>query len=222
MGYLLTEIVVYLVIAGLIGFAFGWLVRDGALDKYFDKLIGFIKMIWSSIIGLFGKVKELWNAYYLTLTTSKKVVEEPNAEVQETKEEVAPAKVAEVIKEEVKIEEPLVEEPKAEVLEETVTEIAKDVEVLKVEEPKVSTSEETNSPVLLTEAPESGADKLSSIKGIGPVLEKKLNELGVYSFEQIASWDAAQELWIGTQMAFPKRVTKEEWVKQAKELLKNK
>ena len=45
---------------------------------------------------------------------------------------------------------------------------------------------------------------------------------GVYSFEQIASWDTEQEVWIGTQMAFPKRVTNEEWVKQAKELLKNK
>ncbi len=30
-------------------------------------------------------------------------------------------------------------------------------------------------------------DKLQKIKGIGPVIEKKLNEAGVYTFEQLAS-----------------------------------
>jgi predicted flap endonuclease-1-like 5' DNA nuclease len=247
MGYLLTEIVVYLVIAGLIGFAFGWLVRDGALNKYFDKLIGFIKKIWEAIKSFFGKikaycssieifkkssetkeptksdtedkekfclitkVKELWNTYYLTLTTSKKVVKETKEEVKET----APEKVAEVSKEEPKVEEVKTEEP--------IQEVAKEVEpevVVPVETEEVI--DDASKPTLFTETPTDGADKLSALKGIGPVLEKKLNELGVYTYAQIASWDSEQEVWIGTQMAFPKRVTKEEWVKQAKELLKNK
>jgi predicted flap endonuclease-1-like 5' DNA nuclease len=242
MGYLLTEIVVYLVIAGLIGFAFGWAVRDGVLDKYFDKVIELIKKAWAAIKSLFTKiksyfsnlelfkksdktkenvksdtkdedekfclitkVKELWNTYYLTLTTSKKVVKEAKEEVKET----TPEKVA-------KVEEPA----KEDTVEETV---AKEVEA------EVATSTETveviddaSKPTLFTETPTEGADKLSALKGIGPVLEKKLNELGVYTYAQIASWDSEQEVWIGTQMAFPKRVTKEEWVKQAKELVKNK
>jgi predicted flap endonuclease-1-like 5' DNA nuclease len=190
MGYLLTEIALYLFIAGLIGFAFGWAVKAGALDKYFDKLI-----------ELLEKIKKAFKAYYLTLTTTKKVLQEEKSDVKEvTKEEVIEETVPEVTKE-AKTEVSISSEKKTET-----------VETLD-EEPK---------PVLLTEAPKAGTDKLSSIKGIGPVLEKKLNELGVYSFEQIASWDATQELWIGTKMAFPKRVTKEEWVKQAKELLKNK
>jgi predicted flap endonuclease-1-like 5' DNA nuclease len=33
-------------------------------------------------------------------------------------------------------------------------------------------------------------DKLQKIKGIGPVIEKKLNEAGVYTFEQLASKNA--------------------------------
>ena len=210
MGYLLTEIVVYLVIAGLIGFAFGWLVRDGALDKYFDKLVEFINKIWIAIKGLFGKLtsskekEEVVNTKSVDATTEdvKKSEETKNVEAVVTvTEEVAPVKIAKKIKEEVKVEEPIAEEIK-EVVAET-----------------VETQEDVIKPTLLTEAPETGADKLSTIKGIGPVLEKKLNELGVYSFEQIASWDTEQELWIGTQMAFPQRVRKEEWVKQAKELL---
>lgn len=33
-------------------------------------------------------------------------------------------------------------------------------------------------------------DKLQKIKGIGPVIEKKLNEAGVFTFEQLAEKDA--------------------------------
>ena len=205
MGYLLTEIVVYLVIAGLIGFAFGWIVRDGVLDKYFTKAKEEVPEVKEEVSS--EKVAEVL----------KEEVKE-TLETKETVKEVAVETVVEVVEEEVKTE-----EPKTEVVEETVVEIIKEVE------PNISTPEETvevtaevAQPTLLTEAPTEGQDKLSAIKGIGPVLEKKLNELGIYSFEQIASWDAEQEVWIGTQMAFPKRVTKEEWVKQAKELLKNK
>ncbi len=170
MGYLLTEIVVYLVIAALIGFAFGWLVKGASLDKYFEKCT-----------KLMGKAKEALKAYYLTLTTTKKVLKEEKLESKETAKIEVPTPI------------------------DTVKE-----------------SDEKNKPTLLREAPKDGGDKLSTIKGIGPVLEKKLNELGIYSFEQIASWDTEQEVWIGTQITFPKKVLKEEWVKQAKELFKNK
>lgn len=93
------------------------------------------------------------------------------------------------------------------------------VEELREEEPVLS---DTDAPELFTEVPESGQDKLSTIRGIGPVIEKQLNELGIYQFEQIASWTKEQELWIGSKIAFPKRVMREEWVKQAKELVENK
>jgi len=217
MGYLLTEIVVYLVIAGLIGFAFGWLVRDGALDKYCDKLVSFLSKIWVTIKGLFEKLKsakteeKIVDVQSVKATTEdvkkteETVTEVIKEDVKEIIEEVAPVKIAEEIKEEVKVEEPI-----KEVLEETVVEVA------------TQEQEDVTKPTLLTKAPSTGADKLSALKGIGPVLEKKLNELGIYTYEQIASWDTEQEVWIGTQMAFPKRVTKEEWVKQAKEFLKNK
>jgi len=82
-------------------------------------------------------------------------------------------------------------------------------------------SKQTNPPidmVLLKEAKERGKEKLSLIKGIGPVLEGKLNLLGIYHFEQIASWNAEEQAWINTQIFFPKKVEREEWVRQAKEL----
>ena len=80
--------------------------------------------------------------------------------------------------------------------------------------------EEINRPpnlILLSKPKEEGKDNLSLIKGIGPKVEDKLNKLGIYHFEQIASWDTEQQAWIDMKILFPKKVEREEWVKQAKE-----
>jgi len=75
--------------------------------------------------------------------------------------------------------------------------------------------------MLLTQARAEGKDNLSRIKGVGAVLEKKLNQLGIYHFDQIASWNTEQQAWIGVQLLFPKKVEREKWVKQVNEFLKN-
>ena len=61
-------------------------------------------------------------------------------------------------------------------------------------------------------------DNLQEVKGIGRVLEGVLNELGIYRFEQIASWTKEEVLKIDEAIAFPGRIEREEWVKQAKQL----
>ena len=53
-------------------------------------------------------------------------------------------------------------------------------------------------------------DNLSLIKGIGPVVEKKLNKLGIYHLNQIASWNAEEQAWIDEQILFPRKVEREE------------
>jgi predicted flap endonuclease-1-like 5' DNA nuclease len=66
-------------------------------------------------------------------------------------------------------------------------------------------------------------DDLTQINGIGPVVEGKLNELGIKTLKQVSKLteedmdriDAALEL-------FPGRVKREKWVKQARKLSKNK
>ncbi|WP_197435075.1 ATP-binding cassette domain-containing protein [Nitratireductor arenosus] len=65
-----------------------------------------------------------------------------------------------------------------------------------------------------------GADNLTRIKGIGPANEKKLNALGIWRFGQIAVWKAPEVDWVGAWLAFPGRIQREEWVKQAKTLAK--
>lgn len=62
------------------------------------------------------------------------------------------------------------------------------------------------------------ADDLKRIKGIGRVNEDKLNELGIFHFDQIANWDRPEVLWVGTYLAFPGRIDREDWLAQARAL----
>jgi len=67
------------------------------------------------------------------------------------------------------------------------------------------------------------ADDLQLINGIGPVYEEKLNELGIYTFEQISKLKAADREELSAIDGITRdKIESDEWVKQAKELLKNK
>jgi NADH-quinone oxidoreductase subunit E len=73
-------------------------------------------------------------------------------------------------------------------------------------------------PVLLSQAREGGKDNLQLIKGIGKVIERVLNEKGIYHFDQIASWTEAEVAWIDNAISFPGRAKRERWIEQAKQL----
>lgn len=75
----------------------------------------------------------------------------------------------------------------------------------------------------VVEAPAKGeADNLEAIKGVGPVLVKKLNSLGVFYFEQIAAWGEPEMAWIDEYLSFKGRVARERWIPQAQELAEKK
>ena len=76
------------------------------------------------------------------------------------------------------------------------------------------------SPETLTKARAGGADDLKQIKGVGPGLEKTLNELGFYHFDQIQNWGKAEIEWVDSRLKFPGRIVRDEWIKQAKTLAK--
>jgi len=62
------------------------------------------------------------------------------------------------------------------------------------------------------------ADDLKRIRGIGKQNEGRLHALGVWHFDQIASWVREEIDWVGSYLAFPGRIDREEWVAQAKVL----
>ena len=65
------------------------------------------------------------------------------------------------------------------------------------------------------ELPEADRDDLKRIKGIGPVNEAQLNELGIYTFAQIAAWTPANVDWVEGYLSFPGRIEREDWIAQA-------
>jgi predicted flap endonuclease-1-like 5' DNA nuclease len=74
-------------------------------------------------------------------------------------------------------------------------------------------------PELLTAARGGKADNLKEIKGVGPKLEAMLHKMGVFHFDQIAAWRAAEVEWVDANLeGFKGRVTRDTWVEQAKVL----
>jgi predicted flap endonuclease-1-like 5' DNA nuclease len=67
-------------------------------------------------------------------------------------------------------------------------------------------------------APRKGkADDLKEIEGIGPAMEKLVNSLGFYHFDQIAKWTDADVAVVDAEMQnFKGRITRDKWVAQAK------
>jgi predicted flap endonuclease-1-like 5' DNA nuclease len=76
---------------------------------------------------------------------------------------------------------------------------------------------EGTKPATLTAARGGKADDLKRIKGVGPKLEKMLNKLGFYHFDQIANWSKDELAWVDANLeGFKGRVSRDKWVDQAK------
>ena len=64
-------------------------------------------------------------------------------------------------------------------------------------------------------------DDLKRVKGIGPFIEKKLNSIGIYTFRQIANFQAEDEDKVNEVIEFfPGRIRRDQWSKQAEGLSK--
>ena len=60
-------------------------------------------------------------------------------------------------------------------------------------------------------------DKLKTIEGIGPAMEELCHDLGIFHFDQIASWGAGEVAWMDSNLkGFKGRVTRDKWVGQAR------
>ncbi len=70
----------------------------------------------------------------------------------------------------------------------------------------------------MLDAPRDGkADDLKRITGVGPALEKILNDLGIWHFDQIAAWSDAEVAWVDANLLrFKGRASRDGWVEQAR------
>ncbi len=114
----------------------------------------------------------------------------------------------------------------AEVVEETVSEVKHVAEPVvnkghssdHVQQDAVQETTEAAAISAFFTEPPAEIDDLKKIKGIGAVLQKVLNELGVYQFKQIAEFSDKDIAWVNESLSFPGRIEREQWVDQAKKL----
>ena len=74
-----------------------------------------------------------------------------------------------------------------------------------------------DSAVVELEPDASAGDDLQQIKGVGPAIEKTLHDLGIHSFEQIASMSEYEIDRVARELrGFRSRIYREDWIGQAK------
>jgi large subunit ribosomal protein L21 len=74
----------------------------------------------------------------------------------------------------------------------------------------------------LLKAPKGEGDDISLLSGVGPALEKKLHEYGIFHFWQVAGMKADDIAKMDTELKLGGRVEREEWLDQAQELMDGK
>lgn len=84
-------------------------------------------------------------------------------------------------------------------------------------------AQETREPIIGTPVAEKVGsyrrrDELMKIVGIGPVILKKLNSIGVTTLSQIAAWEECDIAEVDAKLSLRNRVARERWVEQAIEL----
>ncbi len=82
----------------------------------------------------------------------------------------------------------------------------------------VETSQRASKPEGLARPRDGRRDDLKKIEGLGPLDEATLNNLGVYHYDQIVSWDDAQVLWMENHVFARGRIAREGWQAQARRL----
>lgn len=85
--------------------------------------------------------------------------------------------------------------------------------------PLASPAPKPEEPLLLRSAMHGEKDDLKRISGVGPKLERLLNDNGVYYFWQVASWSGKDVAIIDEKLeAFRGRISRDNWVAQAETL----
>lgn len=83
-----------------------------------------------------------------------------------------------------------------------------------------ASSVEMAEPPRLSGPREEGADTLAAIEGVGPMIERALNQLGIYHLDQVANWGREEAIWVDRALGFNNgRVLNDDWAGKARKLI---
>ncbi len=96
---------------------------------------------------------------------------------------------------------------------------AKLSDALKDNESKAPSQPATSQPAAPSQAkpaPAGKSDDLKRIRGVGVLIEKRLNALGITTYGQVANWNSGDIDRISQTLEFKGRIERESWVEQAR------
>lgn len=228
----IAEILIMTLVSVLIGFGIAWYMREDRLNAKHQHIQALL-MERSSIVNelqarrehtkkaehTLARARETFRDDFFTATREK---ERLNAELEKEKHEIsrlqnelfeAQSSLQNLQQINIKLEQTLnKEQVKKHELEVNLE------EVLHQAEDKRHTQSDFISERILaaTKIEKEDIDDLTEIKGIGPVIEKKLNMLGIVNFKQVSELtDDAIEQISHTLKFFPDRIKRDRWVQQA-------
>ncbi len=187
-GFLVTEMVTLIVLAVLLGLFVGWL-------------------LWGRRIAVDGYVNQ--SQIQADLAACKAEAQDKDQQIAKLAARVA---AAEAMPADPNSEEPETQKPASA---EIIDFAASTGDTHQAD----AVPDESDRPQALGGPRDGGADDLKQIKGIGPKLEVLCHDLGFYHFDQIAAWTEAEVAWVDDNLeGFKGRVTRDDWVAQAKVL----
>jgi len=226
-GLAIAEILIMTLVSVLLGFAIAWYMRDDSLNRKQNEVHTLIA-IRKNILNELHTQKERANKIEHTLARARQTFHDDYVQISRERdllrEELATSQAR---YNSLKDEHALLqiqlgnEQQKVDELTKTVHE----------QQQQAAQNEKENSGVryfinpyqIAASIEKTDIDDLKKIKGIGTVIEKKLNMLGIVSFKQISEFNSdAVEQIAHTLKFFPDRINRDKWVQQARELSKSK
>lgn len=210
------EIVIMLVVAFLIGILTAWLARkkkvevaprseSGPSIEELENANSKIEELSSNIRALQAENKQIKNSQDENANTMQQI------KVLNTTIEKQQAQIEKLHSENLGLEEEVQEHEKLNF------ELK---HILKRPAPKFSSKEEAAETLGFKLAKEEDKEDLTVIKGIGPFIQEKLNELGIYTIEQISDFTIDTVINVTEAIEyFPGRIQRDFWVEQANQIL---
>ncbi|MGB5452388.1 MAG: hypothetical protein WBM71_03140 [Sedimenticolaceae bacterium] len=199
MSYLITQIFILLMVAGLLGLLLGWyLTRISTADAQVALL--------ASLRNKEADAREL-RAELDALATAKSSCD---SERRLLSDELAGLRAR---------QDAAIEVANSEALEALQAELDQCRALLAAASAAQPAAEEGTQVQGVQDSDDLEADDLQVIKGIGPKIAAKLERLGIRRFEQIAGWTPEDIERVNEKLRFKGRIEREKWIPQARALV---
>lgn len=230
------EILVMLVVAVFIGFAIAWYQQQNTIDQTkkasTDALLEEKKQLQEMKAAAMRSVRDM----ELNLVRTEAVLKEENHRIVEESERLKAAlqekdETVALLKEELHTLRPKIQLADVELgryamqikqLEMQLVNEKMITDGLKQELEKAHTPKRKPAETLIEKVSEKNRDDLKMISGIGPVIESKLNAIGIYTFKQISEFTPETIDYVTSSIKFfPDRIGRDNWIGQAAALMRH-